>query len=54
MLAVAVVVVQPPVQLVALGELEAGVTEPMQAPLPQQGQQTRAVVVAVVATRVVT
>ena len=52
MLAVAAVEPQFKGQLVASVELEAGVTEPMQAPLPRQGQQTRAVVVAVVPTRV--
>ena len=52
MLAVAAVEAQFKGQLVASVVLAVGATEPMQAPLPQPGQQTRVVVVAVVPTRV--
>ena len=50
MLAVAAVEPQFKGQLVASVVLAVGATEPMQASLPRQGQQTRAVVVAVVTT----
>ena len=50
MLAVAAVEAQFKGQLVASVVLAVGATEPMQASLPRQGQQPRAVVVAVVPT----